>query len=275
MPTRLTFTFDLEDHRSGRDPAARHIRTTYGVLEFLERVACAGTFFVVGTVAREFPDLVRAIARAGHEVAFHGYDHTPLDEDDPAAFARDTARGKHVIEDLTGRAVRGYRAPIFSLMKNTTWCVDTLASLGFAYSASVLPGGSRHWGFPGAPREPFKWPSGVVELPVATTVVAGVPVPFLGGGYFRYFPMSLVLQRLNASTGGGLWTYLHPYDCDAGEGFHRVERTTAIESVILAFNRRGTLRKMERLIKDRAHAPLGQRVAAGEFAAAPYIARPQ
>ncbi len=273
MVPHVSFTFDLEDHWSGSDPAAHHLRTTYQVLEFLDRVSCTGTFFVVGTVARECPSLVRAIASAGHEVAFHGYDHTPLDEDEPVRFSRDTARGKRLIEDLTGRAVVGYRAPIFSLMKTTTWCVDTIASLGFVYSASVLPTANRRWGFPGAPREPFKWPAGIVELPVATTSIAGVAVPFLGGAYFRYLPMRLMLQRLRTTSAGGLWTYLHPYDCDADEEFHRVERANPVESVILALNRRGTLRKMERLMKNRAHAPLGRRVASGEFAAAPLLER--
>jgi len=271
MASRLSFTFDLEDHRSGRDRASRYIGITYQVLEFLERLSCSGTFFIVATVAERFPALTRAIAGAGHEVAFHGYDHTPLDEDEPARFRRDTERGKRLLEDLIGREVHGYRAPIFSLMKTTTWSVDTLASLGFTYSASVLPAGNRRWGFPGAPQQPFRWASGLVELPVATTSIAGVDVPFLGGGYFRYLPISLVLRRLGAASVGGLWTYLHPYDCDAGEGLHRVERATALESLILACNRRGTLQKMETLLAGRVDVPLGRRVLSGEFSMVPRL----
>jgi peptidoglycan-N-acetylglucosamine deacetylase len=268
MPARVSFTFDVEDHRSGLDPASRYVAATYRVLEFLGDISCTGTFFVVGTVAERFPALVTAIAGAGHEVAFHGYDHTPLDEDEPAKFLRDTRRGKMFLEDLIGGEVVGYRAPIFSLMGATTWCLESVASLGFTYSASVVPAPNPRRGFPGAPRQPFVWPGGVVELPAAVTSVAGISVPFLGGVYFRYFPTSMVVRRVEQSASGGLWTYLHPYDCDPDEGMQRVERTNALESFVLACNRRGTLRKMERLLRGRADAPLRDRVAAGEFAAA-------
>ncbi len=272
---RISFTFDLEDHRSGQDPASRYVRTTYDVLEFLNRISCSGTFFVVGTVAVQFPALIQAIAKAGHEVAFHGYDHTPLEEDEPVRFRRDTTRGLQLLEDLIGRKVVGYRAPIFSLTRATMWCVDAFASLGLTYSSSIVPAANPRRGFPGAPRHPFKWPGGVVELPAATTSIGGLVVPFLGGVYFRYFPTRFVLHRLRQTAAGGLWTYLHPYDCDPGEGFQRVERTNMVESVILAFNRQGTLKKMERLLKDRAHAPLSERVAAGEFAEAPLLSAAQ
>jgi peptidoglycan-N-acetylglucosamine deacetylase len=272
MPPRVSFTFDLEDHRSGLDPASRYVDATYRVLDFLDRVAVAGTFFIVGNVGERHPALVREIAARRHEVAFHGFDHTPLDEDEPANFVRQTTRGKRFFEDLIGRDVVGYRAPIFSLLASTTWSAETFASLGFTYSSSVLPAASPRKGFPGAPRHPFKWPNGVIELPAAITDVGGIALPFLGGVYFRYFPLSLMLRRVQDPAARGLWTYLHPYDCDPDEGWQRVERTNVIESLILACNRRHTLDKMERLLTGWGHAPLRDRVASGEFADAPTIA---
>jgi len=254
------------------DPESRYVAVTYRVLEFITRIGVRGTFFIVGTVARQFPDLVREIARTGHEVAFHGHDHTPLDLDEPLKFSRETRDGKRFLEDLIGRRIVGYRAPIFSLIRGTAWCADHLAELGFTYSSSILPAASPRYGYAGAPREPFRWPSGVIELPVAVTSFAGVTLPYLGGVYFRYLPTWLVLQRVRASPSGGLWTYLHPYDCDADEGFQRVERTNVVESLILWRNRKGTLPKLERLLKGCASPPLGDRVGAGEFADVPTVA---
>lgn len=267
----VSFTFDLEDHRSGLDPRWRFVDATYRVLERLAAIHVSGTFFVVGTVAERHPTLVRDVAAARHEIAFHGFDHTPLDEDDPSNFLRQTIRSKRFIEDLVGREVVGYRAPIFSLVRATTWVADALASLGFTYSASVIPAANPRYGFGGAPRHPFRWSSGVLELPAATTRVAGLTLPFLGGVYFRYLPTSLVLERIRRIGTAGLWTYLHPYDCDAEEGWTRVERTTLVESAILSCNRHQTLNKIERLLTACGGAPIGARVAAGEFAAAPTI----
>ena len=253
------------------DPESRYVSVTYRVLEFLTQIGVRGTFFIVGTVARQFPDLVREIARTGHEVAFHGYDHTPLDLDEPVKFSRQTGDGKRHLEDLVGRSVAGYRAPIFSLIRGTAWCADHLAELGFTYSSSILPAGSPRYGYAGAPRQPFRWPSGVIELPVAVTSFAGVTLPYLGGVYFRYLPTRLVIRRVRASRTGGLWTYLHAYDCDPDEGFQRVERTNLVESFILWQNRKRTLVKLERLMKACASPPLGERVGAGEFSEVPTV----
>jgi len=269
MPPPVSFTFDLEDHRSGLDPASRFVDATYRVVDLLATLRLAGTFFVVGTVAERHPTLVRDIAAAGHEIAFHGFDHTPLDEDDPSTFAEQTVRGKRLLEQLVGRAVVGYRAPIFSLVRRTIWAADALAAAGFTYSASVIPATNPRYGFGAAPRHPFRWPSGVLELPAATTAFAGVQLPFLGGVYFRYLPISLVLRRVQRMTSGGLWTYLHPYDCDPDEGWTRVERTTVFESAILSCNRRRTLAKVRRLLAACGGACLSDRVRAGEFAGAP------
>ena len=265
MTTRVSFTFDLEDHRSGLDPARRYVDATYKVLDVLERVAVTGTFFIVGNVATANPALVRDIAARGHEIGFHGFDHTPLYLDERTNFARQTTASKRLLEDLTGAALVGYRAPIFSLNASTTWCTEELASLGFAYSSSVVPKRYPRYGFEGAPREPFRWPSGVLELPVPLARIAGVTLPFLGGVYLRYLPLALVLRRAASADHNGLWTYLHPYDCDPGEGWARVERTNLMEALILACNRRGTLSKLERLLKACAAPSLRDRVAAGEF----------
>src|SRR5207247_1056887 len=121
MTAPITFTFDIEDHRPDPSAELRYPAATRRLLDFLAARSITATFFVVGIVAEAQPDLVRDIAGAGHEVALHSWQHTPLVDQDAASFRAETARGKALLEDLTGAPVAGYRAPTFSLVASTTW----------------------------------------------------------------------------------------------------------------------------------------------------------
>jgi peptidoglycan/xylan/chitin deacetylase (PgdA/CDA1 family) len=90
-------------------------------------------------VAERDPGLVRAIRKAGHEVASHGYGHRPIRGDGRKEFIEDTDRSKKLIEDLTGEPVKGYRATTFSIVRETLWALDVLAEMGFAYDSSIFP----------------------------------------------------------------------------------------------------------------------------------------
>src|SRR3954466_5201174 len=127
MPALVTFTLDLEDHRESDAQEVRFPHLTRQVLDFLDDRDVRGTFFVVGEVARSEPALVREVAARGHEIALHGWRHVPLTELDPATFRADVARGKALLEDLTGTPVGGFRAPTFSLVPDSRWAVDVLA----------------------------------------------------------------------------------------------------------------------------------------------------
>src|SRR5262249_48921666 len=126
-PAPVILSFDLEEHdrieaASGLviDPALREAYrerltpTTHWVLDQLDRHAIKATFFVVGQIARHSPGLVRAVSAAGHEVASHGWDHRRVHDLTPASFREDVRRSIDALEQVTGRAVVGYRAPTFS-----------------------------------------------------------------------------------------------------------------------------------------------------------------
>ncbi|MFY3167919.1 polysaccharide deacetylase family protein [Achromobacter xylosoxidans] len=100
--------------------------------------------------------MLREIATLGHEITCHSLDHTPLDKQPPRQLRQDTARAKGMLEDCIGKAVTGFRAPIFSLIERTAWFVDDLRELGFTYSSSVMPTRTPLYGFPGAPEQAFK-----------------------------------------------------------------------------------------------------------------------
>src|SRR5262245_49134119 len=111
-------------------------RNTNRMLEILNVSKARATFFVLGWVAERYPQLVRAISEAGHEVASHGYGHELVHSLSPGEFRSDVVRSKKYLEDLTGTAVRGYRAPCFSI---TEWAIPILQRAGFDYDSSVVP----------------------------------------------------------------------------------------------------------------------------------------
>lgn len=263
----ITFTLDLEDGRENGTAADRFVAVTRRLLDFLAARGVRGTVFVVGQLAEDHPNLVREVARQGHEIALHAYRHVPLTQFDAAAFRSDTRKGKALLEDLTGRAVAGYRAPIFSLVRSTAWAADILAELGFAYSSSVLPAKSPLYGFPGCPSSPFTWPGGLIELPVPVASIGATGIPFLGGVYLRVLPWPAV--RLGLALCGrrqSLWTYCHAHDFDAEEPF-RVLDGLGWAGSRLFFARRGRMfDRVERLIREGVAPTLADRVAAGILA---------
>ena len=252
----VTFTFDLEDSRPSAALPERFPAVTERVLAFLDGLGVRGTFFVVGELAAEHPDLIAAIAGAGHEVGLHGWRHVPLDKLTPDELRSDLRRGKAAIEDATGVPVLGFRAPIFSLYRDTLWAVATLREAGFAYSSSVLPAASPLYGYPeGSPR-PFRWDGGLVELPCAVAGRGRAAIPFLGGVYLRYLPVALVLRLAGrVAPGTAPWIYCHPYDFDPEEPFGVMPEATWLTSRIVHARRRHTFDRVQTLLQRLGAAP--------------------
>src|SRR5437588_1745098 len=138
-------------------------RNTERLLEILAEADVQATFFMLGWVACRHPELVRRIVAAGHELASHGSDHVRADHQLPDAFRIDVRDSKRLLEDTGGVAVRGYRAPTFSVGRNNAWAHAILAEEGYLYSSSVYPRGHAGSGSLGAPRTPFAPLPGIVE----------------------------------------------------------------------------------------------------------------
>jgi polysaccharide deacetylase family protein (PEP-CTERM system associated) len=259
-PAPITFTLDLEDYAPVGAPA-RANAIVPRVLELLAEHAAHGTFFVVGELAEAEPELVRSIARAGHEIALHAYRHVPLPRLSPDTFREETARGRAILEDLAGSSVTGFRAPTFSLVPESRWAVDVLSELGFTYSSSVLPARSPLFGWPGQPRHPFRWPGGLVELPCpVASFGAHLANPYLGGVYFRVLPWPAVRLGLSRSQPDEvLWLYCHPYDFDPDEPFVPRGDVGRIGNRLLWLNRSGMAARVARVLTGRAGLPLGVR----------------
>jgi peptidoglycan-N-acetylglucosamine deacetylase len=257
----ITFTLDVEDHRPDEAASFRVPELVHAVLDFLAERSIRGTFFVVGELAEQVPDLVREIADAGHEIGLHGWRHEPVGWSTPDQFRADVAKGRCLLEDLTSTAVRGFRAPTYSLVAESAWAVDVLAEVGFDYSASVLPARNPLFGWPEAPRRPYRWTNGLVELPAPTAGVGSYRLPVLGGVYFRVIPSLVVSAALRlADEGVCPWLYCHPYDFDPDEEFWVVPDAGRVGSRLLWLNRRREFAKLDKLLRDGAGPPLGERV---------------
>ena len=227
-------TFDVEDYfqvsamegvidRSRWDAMPSRVEAnTDRILELLDAADVQATFFTLGWVAERFPQLVRRIVAQGHELASHGYWHERVTTLSRRAFREDVDRAKGVLEDLSGVAVRGYRAPSFSIGANNLDALRTLREAGHSYSSSIYPVKHDHYGMPEAPRTPFQplGDEGVVELPMTTVRVGGRNLPAAGGGYFRLLPYAVsrhAFNRLNRGEGRGGIFYLHPWELDPGQ----------------------------------------------------------
>lgn len=197
----------------------RVVRNTDRLLDLFATLGVKATFFMLGWVAYRHRDLVQRILREGHELASHGYGHARVASLSPTAFRKDVKLAKRVLEDIGGCAVRGYRAPTFSMSPQTTaWAYEILAETGHAYSSSVFPG--RHEGAGSQELTPYReLRSGLLEIPMTAlrpALLGGRTVPASGGGWFRIMPYPLfaaLLRRVNHEGRRGNF-YLHPWEID-------------------------------------------------------------
>jgi len=191
------------------------------ILAQFSRAGVVGTFFTLGWVAERYPHIVRQIVAAGHELASHGYGHARADGQTPEMFESDVRRAKAVLEDLGGVAVRGYRAPTFSIGPRNLWAFDVLEAEGYTYSSSVYPVQHDLYGSPDAPRFPHRPGHGrLVELPMTTLRLGGRNLPISGGGYFRLTPYALfraALRRFNRVEQAPGVFYFHPWEVDPAQ----------------------------------------------------------
>ena len=193
---------------------------TRRLLELLDECDVRATFFVLGWVAERWPQLVSEIARRGHEVACHGFNHRLVYQLGPDHFRADVARARAVLQDVVGQPIAGFRAASYSIVASTLWALDVLIELGFTYDSSIFPIRHDLYGIPGFSRVPVRVqrPLGeILEIPPSTIRLLGRNWPVAGGGYFRLLPYWITrraLQRLNQREQRAGMVYVHPWELD-------------------------------------------------------------
>jgi polysaccharide deacetylase family protein (PEP-CTERM system associated) len=276
MSARHLLTVDLEDWHQGflarpwpdwPDAESRLVACTERILQCLAEAEARATFFCVGATAREHPSLIRTIVDAGHEIACHGLRHTPVTGMDPQAFRSDCTEAKALLEDLSGTTVVGYRAPCFSIGKQTPWADEILLAAGFRYDSSRLPSPWSRFRDP-CPRAPHFRAAGdglLIEVPATTWR----SLPTGGGLYWRLFPKWVIHRSVRACEQDArpFVAYLHPWEfgprptsaelkawnIPAGERFahrHRLHRTEKVLRDLLRSHRFG---RVDHWLKPALH----------------------
>jgi polysaccharide deacetylase family protein (PEP-CTERM system associated) len=257
-------TIDVEDYfhvqafadtiaRESWDSLPRRVEAnTHRILDMLAEAEVKGTMFALGWVAERHPALVRRIVAEGHELASHGYGHQRVDGIGPDKFRADISRARALLEDLGGVAVRGYRAPTFSIGPHTPWAYPILEETGHAYSSSLYPVRHDLYGAPDAPRLPHRpTASSVCELPMSALCLFGRNFPVSGGGYFRLLPYALYRRGLagfGRQTGGAAMFYTHPWEIDPDQP--RIAEAPALSRFRHYLNLQRCAGRLARLLRD-------------------------
>jgi len=218
------FTIDCEEwfHGAGvpigaRVPLRRSVEhNTNILLELLATHNTTATFFTLADVAEEFPNLIKLISNAGHEVASHGYQHNFVYRLTPQEFTHTVQYSKQLLQDITGKPVVGYRAPYFSITKQSLWALDILAECGYTYDASIAPICNHRYGIPNTPHAPYVVQTKhgtLLELPITPHKVLGGSA-LHGGFYLRMFPLGFTSSSIKALNNQGKRCifYIHPWE---------------------------------------------------------------
>ncbi|HVP39349.1 MAG TPA: XrtA system polysaccharide deacetylase [Candidatus Saccharimonadales bacterium] len=261
-------TIDLEDWYHGLElpPSSwgglqdRVVRSTRRLLELLRESGARATFFVLGPIAERHEELVDEIRAAGHEIGSHGCSHQFVYRLTPKSFREEMVRSIGLLQDHAGRAVVSYRAPYFSITRQSAWAFEILAALGIRNDSSVFPVHNYRYGNADSPRSPhpIQTPSGpLVEFPISVWRVFGQNLPVGGGAYFRILPYALTRTAIRALNRGGhpVVFYLHPWELDPDHPRLALPRRIAATHY---FNLRSTEHRLRRLLRDFCFVPLAE-----------------
>lgn len=216
------------------------------------------TFFILGELIEEKPELVEIIKDEGHEIGFHGYTHKILGELTKESFREDLQKGSKLIHKLTGEKPTGFRAPVFSLNSETSWALTELINDQYSYDSSVFPFRSPMYGASSAPKEiyypdltnPFKKSKtqrDLVEFPIFTQELLGSRIPYGGGFYYRILGNSLTLNAIRSANNKGMpaMLYFHPWELC---GFPEVDMPP--HKKLFSYHNSSCLKNLKHLIKN-------------------------
>jgi polysaccharide deacetylase family protein (PEP-CTERM system associated) len=229
----------------------RVIDNTRRILALLAAHKTEATFFTLGWIAEQVPELVREIEAAGHEIATHGYSHTLLTDMNAESFEADLKKALLVTQRCVNQEIIGFRAPSFTVTSKTLWAVDVLTRNGIRYDSSVFPVGYHpDYGMPDVSLSVYRHnASSLVEFPMSCAELMGSRIPCSGGGYFRILPYAItkrLLARCNAQ-GRPVMFYIHPWEIDPGQP--RV-KLPVFKRFRHYYNLDKTMGRLDRLLKD-------------------------
>jgi polysaccharide deacetylase family protein (PEP-CTERM system associated) len=202
------------DWRDGSDAFERHITT---LLDLLDELRLSATFFVAGVTADRHPAALEEVVARGHEVGCHGYEHRRAYRQTPSEFKDDVARCIDAIGRICGVSPAGYRAPWFSITRDSLWAPDILKELGFAYDSSLYDSPRIPRRIQPIPARPHRIDGGdgaLWEFPIAVWRRGRLVLPLGGGAYWRALPGAVLWQGLESLGCRTMLPvlYFHPYE---------------------------------------------------------------
>ena len=249
--------FHLLDHPSTRTEAdwakfpARIHENVDRILDMLARQNQSATFFCLGWVARKYPEIIRQIAHAGYEIATHSDAHQLAYQQTRPQFKEDLIRSIQSLENITGKKIRAYRAPGFSLMEANKWVFEELIAQGIEIDCSIFPAARAHGGFANfGEQEPCLVEVNglrIKEFPINVANIAGMPLVFSGGGYFRLFPDAVLKALWDRQS--YVMTYFHPRDFDGGQPM--IQDLSIVRKFKSYYGLSKAMSKLERLMAGR------------------------
>ncbi|MDO4568966.1 MAG: DUF3473 domain-containing protein [Planctomycetia bacterium] len=240
----------------------RVVESTKRLLDLLEENSVSATFFILGWVAIHHPTLVREIANRGHEIGFHSMTHSLIYRMSPNDFRNELIEGKKVLEDIAGVRVEAFRAPSFSITKNSLWALEILVEEGFRYDSSVFPIYHDRYGISDAPKDIHEIPTpagSLFEFPPSVVSIGRINLPVSGGGYFRLYPYSFsrfCLRRINKVEKRPFVFYVHPWEIDWEQPkLPFGSRATQFRHRV---GLKGNLDKLQKLLRDFSFSKLSE-----------------
>lgn len=189
------------------------------VFRILEETNTNATFFIIGWIAKTYPDIVRQIA-SKYQIGSHTMNHQLVWQQSPQEFKEDVSSSIKLLEDITGQKVEVFRAPGFSIRESEGWAFEILHELGITMDCSVFPAHHAHGGMPSYPDAKPSWieyqGARMKEFPIVFKRIGHHHIIFSGGGYFRLCPYPL-LKKWTKESEDYLLGYIHPRDLDAGQ----------------------------------------------------------
>ena len=259
------FTVDVEDYFQvsafendiSRDQwdqfESRVVANTQRILDLLARHDVRATFFVLGWVARQYPELVREIHNAGHEIGSHSFWHRLIYNQTPEEFRSDLRQSRDILADIIGEPITAYRAPSFSITRRSLWALDILAQEGFQFDSSVFPIYHDRYGIPDAKPTIHQITTSagpLWEFPPSVFRFARLNFPVGGGGYFRLYPLWCTvccLKTVNRRTQQPFMFYVHPWEIDPGQP--RIRAGSPVSRFRHTVNLSKSLRKLDKLLR--------------------------
>lgn len=263
MPQSI-FSIDVEDwfnlSGTGFEPPvaqwdrleSRVERNLRALFELLAERGSTATCFIIGYFAKRFPHLVREAVAAGHEIASHSYFHRLIYDMSAEEFYQDAVASRKLLEDISGKPVRGYRAPAFSVTEQTPWFFDRLAAAGYEYDSSVFPAPHQTGGLATAQFAPHRIETAagtLTEFPITVVRVLQKPMCFFGGGYLRLFPYRLIrsMGRRALDENRPIVFYIHPREIDPDQPRLPLSRRRRFTCYV---NLRSTRPKLQHILRD-------------------------